>query len=76
MQLNNAISHNERIIFELSGVANEIQELEAKFSLLELYDIEKAIKKIKNRLQGISIISLQALSFLSPFKFSLDASPN
>ena len=47
MQLNNAISHNERIIFELSGVANEIQELEAKFSLLELYDIEKAIKKIK-----------------------------
>lgn len=51
MQLNNAISHNERIIFELSDVANEIQELEAKFSLLELYDIEKAIKKIKSSIR-------------------------
>ena len=51
MQLNNAISHNERIIFELSNVANEIQELEAKFSLLELDDIEKDLKKIKSAIR-------------------------
>tara|TARA_Y100000815_G_C13253229_1_gene466364 strand:+ start:579 stop:779 length:201 start_codon:yes stop_codon:yes gene_type:complete len=51
MQLNNAISHNKRIIFELSNVAKEIQELEAKFGLLELYDIEKAIKKIKSSIR-------------------------
>ncbi len=48
MRLNNYISHNERVIFELANVTNEIQELGAQFTLLEIDDIEKAIKKLKS----------------------------
>lgn len=44
---NDYISYNERVILELVNVTNEIQELGAQFSILEMDDIEKAIKKLK-----------------------------
>lgn len=47
MHLNDYISHHERIIFELANVTNELQELAAQFSLLELDDIDKAVKILK-----------------------------
>lgn len=48
MNLNNYTSRNERIIFELANVTREIQELGAQFTILEIDDIEKAIKKLKS----------------------------
>lgn len=51
MNQNNYTSRNERIIFELVNVTREIQELGAQLTILELDDIEKAIKKLKSVLR-------------------------
>ena len=44
---NNQITRSEYVLFELSHVTNEILELGAQFSVLEIDSIEKAIMKLK-----------------------------
>lgn len=61
MQSNNNISHHEQVLFDLFSVTNEIQEIAAQFSIFEIEDIEKAIKKLKSILDGIYNTSQRCL---------------
>lgn len=47
MKKNNYISHAEYILFELTKVTEEISEIGDQFNLLEIDDIEKALKRLK-----------------------------
>ena len=52
MNANNQLSHSEYVLFELSRVTDEIREIGNQFNLLEIDNIEKAVKRLKETVRS------------------------
>lgn len=48
---NNKMSRSEKILFELSKVSDEVCKIGNQFNLLEINDIENALKRLKETLR-------------------------